>query len=141
MAAVTVILGLCGSGKSTLAEEIAALSGCACFDEGVVPGYPNWEPFLRAVRDERDCVVVEVAYLIETGRQFLAQAVEQTKPGTPIEYICFENNVAVADANCIERALRDPTRDAKGNCQQNQRMSSTYTYPSGAEVRPMHALC
>lgn len=139
MAVVTVILGLCGSGKSTLAAELAA-RGLVSFDEGVVPGLPNWDPFLQAVRADRDCVVVEVAYLRHVGREFLAQAVEQARPGSRIDYICFENNVTVANANCVERARRDPARDAEGNCRQNERTADGYTYPAGAAIRLMHRL-
>jgi hypothetical protein len=138
-AMVTVILGLCGSGKSTLATELAG-QGCALFDEGVFPGYSNWAPFLDAVAEGRDCVVVEVAYNTEDARRFLTQTVEQAKPGTTVKYICFENDLAVANANCIERARRDPTRDALGNCAQNERMSATYKVPQGGEIRRMHRL-
>jgi hypothetical protein len=109
---------------------------CEFFDEGIVPGLPNWDPFLDAVRAGQDCVVVEVAYLAESGREFLAQALEGT--GAAITYICFENDLKTANANCVERARLDPTRDAPGNCVQNDRMSPTYTYPDGAEVRAMH---
>ena len=139
MAVVTVILGLCGSGKSTLAAEFAA-RGFLRFDEGVVPGFPNWEPFLEAARAGLDCVVVEVAYLSNAGREFLAQTVGQANPGSRIDYVCFENDVTVANANCVARARRDATRDAEGNCRQNEHMAQMYTYPDGAEIRPMHRL-
>lgn len=130
MATVTVIIGLCGSGKSRVANRIV---GATLFDEGVAPGWPNCRPFHEALAAGKDCAIVEIAYCVEAKRVKFVNEILTKYPGTTFNWICLENNPAVANTNCRE----DPARtmeQIEGNIAQNARMTAVYTYPPGAVV-------
>ena len=130
MATVTVILGLCGSGKTTFAKQLAAVS---VFDEGVAPGWPKHEAFLDALADGKDCAIVEVAYCFASVRDDFVRETLRRHPETRFNWVCFENDVQGANANCRADARRSPEL-VTGNIDQNERMARDYTYPAGAIV-------
>jgi hypothetical protein len=68
---ITFVLGLCGSGKSTYVRQ---RPDRLAFDEGVVPGLPNYEAFLDAVASGRDCIVIDVLYLVLRARSSIRVA-------------------------------------------------------------------
>ena len=130
LAAITAILGLCGSGKSSLAKRLA---GVELFDEGVAPGWPNHGRFLEALAAGKDCAIVEVAYCIEEQRIEFVNGILARYPGTTFNWLCLENDLAAANANCREDPAR--TKDQiEGNIAQNAWMTEHYTYPPGAVV-------
>lgn len=108
--------------------------GVKRFEEGVVPEQPhNWQRFFDALAEGKDCAIIEVRYLTEPGRQKLVEEVRKVHPDTIFNWVCFENDVATANANC----RNDPKRSkemSEGNVLLNERWTHLYEYPKGAIV-------
>jgi hypothetical protein len=130
VATVTVILGLCGSGKSHFAERMV---GVKLFDEGVLWGWPNWQPFCEALASGKDCAIVEAAFCFESNREVFLKKIREINPDTIVNWICLENNPVAADENCHNDSKR-PKKHIEGNILQNDRVTKLYTYPEGAVI-------
>jgi hypothetical protein len=131
MPTVTFILGLCASGKTYLADGIIA---GAKFDEGFLNDKIQHEALIAALRQGKDCVVIEIAYCLTERRQQIVTEVRAAVPGTHINWICIENDLYRANKNCRERTSK---RDPEGHIKINQQYSPVYTYPDGAVVLKM----
>jgi hypothetical protein len=139
MTELVAILGLCGSGKTHLASQFER-DGYVRFEEGILPindqYAARYRQMLETLRGGQDCVLVEASYCFEQWRRHLIADLQEFVPATTLRWICFDNDVARANANCFRRLATEPYRDVAANCEQNERMSRGYTYPSGAEIRP-----
>jgi len=131
MATVTFILGLCGAGKSWLASRAAV---GAKFDEGFLDDASQHDALIASLRSGNDAVVVEIAYCVEEARIAIVRELERAVPGVSIRWVCFENDLVVANKNCRERMNKG---DAEGHVAINERVSPWYTYPKDALVLPM----
>src|SRR6266404_1335469 len=98
MPKVIFILGLCGSGKSTLADKMLAQNpSIHCIDErfvqGVNPDFDEkYDLLIENLRNGNHCIVIENAYLIEEGRNFIKQKITQDLPHIKFKWIFFEND-------------------------------------------------
>jgi hypothetical protein len=131
MATVTFILGLCGAGKTWLADRIVA---GAKFDEGFLNDSTQHAALIAALRSGQDCVVVEIAYCQEAGRQQIVQELAGAIPNATINWLCIENDLFRANKNCRERTNKG---DAEGHVAINRRVSPVYTYPEGGVILHM----
>ena len=135
MAVVTIILGLCGSGKTFTANKLV---GVKKFDEGFIVEEHQQEELFDSLRAGKDCVVIEIHFCWSEFRDPFIQRVLKEAPGTTIEWIAFENDLATANRNC---RLRENKGDAERHIEINDRLSRKYTMPPGAEVKkifPLH---
>jgi hypothetical protein len=131
VATVTVILGLCGSGKS---HYLKNMSNVEPFEEGAWPdNRKEWKRFLDTLAMGKDCGVIEIAYITEDGRDELVRLVGGRYPDTNFEWICFKNDLATANWNCLNDPER-PRDRAEGNVAQNNCWTHQYTIPKGAVV-------
>ena len=129
---VTFILGLCGSGKS---ELIRQLDADRKFDEGFAWNrHGEHEDLVAALQSGGHCAVIEVAYCVPGPREEFLEKITRAVPGLRVRWICFENDLAQANRNCVDR---NDGRDLKMLFAQNQFLSPAYTYPPGAEIRPV----
>jgi len=127
MPTLTIILGLCGSGKSHLIKLIASEIR---FDEGFLNCKADHEWLFRALKRGEDCAVIEICYCVESYRkQFLAELAHRVKK-VHVRWLCFENDIRRANANCRLR----PTRNPKSHMRINRRVRKEYTYPEGATI-------
>jgi hypothetical protein len=89
--------------------------------------------FFDALAEGNNCAIIEVRYLTQPGRQKLVEEVRKVHPDTIFNWVCFENDVATANANC----RNDPKRSkemSEGNVLLNERWTHLYEYPKGAIV-------
>lgn len=134
MAKVTFILGLCGSGKTFTANKMA---GVKKFDEDFIVEEHQQQELFNAQRGGKDCVVIEVNYCWSEFRDPFVQRLLKEVPGTTIEWIAFENDLATANRNC---QLRENKGDAVRHMEINGRLSRNYTMPPGADVKTIFPL-
>jgi hypothetical protein len=136
---LVAILGLCGSGKTHLASQFER-DRYVRFEEGMLPindeYTARYRQMLETLHGGQNCVLVEASYCFEQCRQHLLTDLQQLVPTVTLRWICFDNDLARANANCLRRLATEPHRDAAANREQNERMSRDYTYPVGAEIRP-----
>jgi hypothetical protein len=135
MATVTFILGLCGSGKSHHANNNFA--GITVFDEGFFIDPAQQARLFSALRDGKDCAVVEIHYCIKENRQTIEAEINQAVPGTLIDYVCFENDLATANENCRKRRNKG---NPKEHIEINERLTLEYTCPPGAIIRKIFSI-
>lgn len=121
---ITVVTGLAGSGKSYFARSLPAdlLMDDDFFD--------RQSDFMAALREDRNCVIVEAAFMFPKNRDLLAQWLGTNVPNAQVEWIFFENDLAAANANCERRRDKDPA----GHIDQNNRNSTLYVIPDGSRV-------
>lgn len=131
-ATVTFILGLCGSGKTHLIERLPA---DLKFDEGFLWNLANeHERLIAALASGKDCIAIEIEYCRQSHREEIVDYIRKAVPNVKIKWLCFENSLAKANKNCRERTDKpDPERHVVIN----QLLSPDYTYPDGAEIRPI----
>jgi len=132
MATLTFILGLCGAGKSTLANRIVAGRK---FDEGFCLQPQQLLDLITELNRGNDCVVVEIAFCRAEKREVLVRELESKVPDVRINWLCFENDLAIANKNCRERT--DKEGDPETLVGINRNLSRDYTYPDGAVVLKM----
>jgi hypothetical protein len=133
MPSVTFILGLCGSGKSWLANHISA---DIKFDEGFWLSErraANVAALVATLRGGGNALVVEVEFCLEAARQQILEELSVV-PGIAVHWICIENELRTANENCRRRKNHG---NADTQVQINEQLSLNYTYPDGAEIRPM----
>jgi hypothetical protein len=144
MPVVTFIFGLCGAGKSEAAKELAS-KGSEILDEGsafsvplgefISPAkYAKLQEYLKA---GKDCAVVEASLYVESFRQ---EALDYLKgiPDVEVRWIGFENDPDTANHNCTHRKNKG---DPEGHVRLNNRWTKNpYTFPDGAERRPIYKL-
>lgn len=133
MPTVTFILGLCGSGKSWIANRMSA---DIKFDEGFWLADrrgANMSALRAALNGGGNALVVEVAFCQEDARQEV-RAELSVIPDVEVRWICIENALAVANENCQRRKGH---RHAEKQVRINETLSRRYTYPAGADNRPM----
>ena len=104
------------------------------FDENFLHEIGQHERLIKALRSGKDCVVIEIAYCAETERQKIVREIQQAVPNVKIKWICFENDLEMANKRCRERKNKG---DPKGHIEINQRVSQRYKFPEGAEIRPI----
>ena len=134
-----IILGLCGSGKSLLATELES-AGCLKFDEGVYKWWAgsSYGKLMTAIADGKDCVIVDIAYIVERERAELVADIRAHRPDAKVRWICFENDPERANENCRRDPRRTPEQIAS-NLKQNALLTRGYSFPAGAEIRPIVA--
>src|SRR5262245_55003945 len=121
-ASLTLILGLCGSGKSYTLDRLDAEvksphDGFALNHNGEI------EYVIEALRAGRSCAVVEIAYCERGARASFLTWVRREVPAVEIRFICFENDVQKANANCVRR---DDGRDLQRLFAINKHFSASY---------------
>src|ERR1700730_2405924 len=87
---VTFILGYCGSDKTHLADEMVTAHGVHKFDEDFLTDRVQHQQLIQNLRDNRDCIVIEIAYCWEHERQSIIEMLNREVPGVAIEWVCFE---------------------------------------------------
>jgi len=132
---VVIVLGLSGSGKSKLASELEA-AGFLKFDEGVYKWWSgsSYGKLMTSVANGKDCVVVDIAYMVERERAELIADLRAQRPDADVRWICFENNLERANENCRRDRRRTPEQ-VVGNLKQNALLTRGYSFPRGAEIR------
>ena len=135
MPVVTFILGLCGSGKSWLAERMKS-EGVEVIDESFLTD-ENVRRLVDTLRNGRECAVVERAFLKEDARRWITNLLGKEVPGVVVRWECFENDLATANHNCLHRKEK---ADPAGHISMNEQMHKEYSYPAGANIRPIHKL-
>jgi hypothetical protein len=99
---------------------------------------------VEGLRAGKDCVVAEIAYYQEAHRRWVS-AVVGLFPGYIIEWVCYENDQAAAEANCRRdlAAGRRTSEQCAANLSQNAATmqafgAGAYSFPDGAIIRPIH---
>lgn len=133
MPTATFVLGLCGSGKSWHADRIQADVKC---HEGFWlrdRKAANLAAVAATLRGGGDIVVTEIAFCCEPARRELVSLLRAI-PNVTVRWVCIENNLEQANANCRQRQAHG---DARVQIEINTKLSPNYTYPGEAEVLPM----
>jgi len=102
MPTVTFVLGLCGSGKSWLADRIPA---DIKFHDGfwlAERRSANVAALIGTLRGGGEAVIVEIAFCWAPARQEILQALFAV-PDLSVRWICIENDLRKANANCLRR--------------------------------------
>lgn len=132
MATLTFILGLCGSGKTWLADRIVAARK---FDEGFLRDADQHAALFECLRNNQDCVVVEISYCDASYRKQILEKLKTANiPGMTITWLCIENDLYRANKNCRERTNKG---DPEEHIKINQELSRFYTYPDGGVILKM----
>ena len=115
------------------------------FEEGLLPPrlvaqfgldpqlLDEWHRFLDALAAGKNCAVIEIKYIAEVYRIDLVKEARERYPDTNFEWICFKNDLATANWNCMNDPER-PRDRAEGNVAQNNCWTHQYTIPKGAVV-------
>jgi hypothetical protein len=115
------------------------------FEEGLLPPrlvaqlgldpqlLDEWHRFLDALAAGKNCAVIEIKYIAEVYRIDLVKEARERYPDTNFEWICFKNDLATANWNCLNDPER-PRDRAEGNVAQNNCWTHQYTIPKGAVV-------
>ncbi len=108
------------------------------FDEGFLWNH-NAEHLrlVQALRSGKRGAVVEIAYCQKEQRDHFIAWVTCLVPGVKIAWVCFENDLVKANANCLKRTNKG---DAERHLAINRALHSKYSYPDGADVRRIHEL-
>ena len=77
MATVTLILGYCCSGKTHLADEMVKTLGVRKFDENFLNDMGQHTQLIEALRNNIDCVVIEIEYCLDKPRQAVIQKLKR----------------------------------------------------------------
>jgi len=140
MATVTFVLGYCGSGKSFVADQMER-NGARKWDEGFAmeENLPrNLQDLVDTLRAGRDCVVVEIQFCSKENRDTITTLLKAKVPDVKIEWLAFENNLALANENCRRRRNKG---DAEIHVQTNTvGIGDKYTIPEGATLRAIYRL-
>jgi hypothetical protein len=136
MATVTVILGYCCSGKTHLADEMVKTLGVTKFDEGFLNDSAQHAQLIEALRNNIDCVVVEIEYCLEEPRQFIVEKLKREVPGVSVKMEFFEANLQKANENCRRENHKG---DPEGHIWINtHRIGSGYKIPPGVTPREIY---
>ena len=140
---VTFVLGLAGSGKTHLIQWMK-------HDWMVEEDFftPTWfdikhAELVKHLQNGNNCVVSELQLLTESVRDaYVARLTYDVGDPTPsINWICFENNLEVANHNCRRRTNKPSGRGSpEQHVQQNNAFAPAYTIPNGAIVMKIHRL-
>lgn len=145
MKKITFILGLCASGKSFRANKIAEKTKALLIDEGFIPGIgplfeENYKKVVKQLNENKECVVIEIAYCQEIARNFITEQLERDVPDVQIKWLCIDNNLEIANKNVEIRESKKVNGDANGHIDINNRVSKIYTYPDDGEIIPIFDL-
>jgi hypothetical protein len=127
-----LVTGLAGSGKT---ELVKCLEADLLFDDNL-PGprfLENLNVLSAALREGKRCIVVEGSLMLADWRERFLTLLATFAPGTVPEWLCFENDLAQANANCRTRLDKNP----EGHVAQNERTSPLYTLPAGVVPIPV----
>ncbi len=131
---LTLIIGLCGSGKSELIKQLD-VDPKLRFDEGFDWNHEGQhEAIVAALQVDKNCAATEVEYCRTEPRETFVAKIRNAVPDANIEYICFENDLAQANRNCVNRK---DGRDIRVLLAQNGRLSPQYTFPADARCLPV----
>ena len=83
--------------------------------------------------------MIEIRYLNEVGRRELMDNVRARHPSTVFNWVCFENDLETANANCRNDLDRDEERTMR-DLAHNAEWTTMYEYPEGAIVLKMFRL-
>src|SRR5688572_18856351 len=83
-----------------------------------------------ALRSGKSCAVVKISYCDPMPRIAFEWEIRKAVPDVQLQYICFENDLQKANANCRRR--RDG-RDIQMLYAINGDVSASYTIPPGAD--------
>jgi hypothetical protein len=139
MATVWLIVGYCGSGKSHRASQMLETQRVQRkFDEGFLDSVVQHSELIQALRDDLDCVVVEINYCLEAQRRSITEELEREVPGVRIEWEYFEANLETANQNC--RIRKNKPEDPRGykHIYINGIIGSNYRIPHGVTPLPIH---
>jgi hypothetical protein len=134
MPTVTFILGLCGSGKSKFAELLKDVN---LIDERF---FDRKDELIKALTAGKNCAIVEIALCKEDMRDQIVRDLQGSVPNLKINWVCIENDLAKANANCKrERKDKDPADyNPAGHIHMNTQIyGPAYTYPEGAIILKM----
>ncbi len=132
MATVTFILGYCCSGKTYLADEMVKTLGVKKFEEGFRDDMNKHAQLIKALRNNIDCVVVEIDYCLEQRRQSIVEKLKREIPEVTVNFVFFEANLDKANENCRRSNHKD---DPEGHIWINtHRIGSGYKIPPGEIV-------
>ena len=130
---VVGIAGLPGCGKSRLISEYQA-KGFATFDDINANKKGGWIQNIILVRSliasGKDVAISDIMFCEDGWRDRL-----QSDLGTPIHWICFENNPPICASNCRYRASKNPHQILAMELAMIDRLAPAY-HPVG-EIRPV----
>jgi len=129
---LTLVLGLAGSGKSHYFEN--HLSGYNRLFDG------NYAELLGLLRSGKYCVLTELKYMNPANRDPFVESVQHAVPRVTIEYVCFENNLEIANSNCRVRSNKPNDPLGTAHIQNNTIASQVYRYPKGVTPIKIHVL-
>ncbi|MBI3001604.1 MAG: hypothetical protein HYY46_24585 [Deltaproteobacteria bacterium] len=133
MATVTLILGYCCSGKTYLADQMVKTLGVRKFEEGFLNDTARHAQLNEALRNNIDCVVVEIEYCLEKPRQSIVEKLKREVPGLTVQLEFFEANLHKANENCRRENHKG---DPEGHIWINtHRIGSGYKIPPGVIPR------
>jgi hypothetical protein len=145
---LTVIVGLPGSGKSALIRsEFPAGSVAKCVEDfhersldnsHTVTSSQYYREVLGHLRGGRDCVIADIAFTDASQREAIRCAFQADVPGVVISWIYFKND----PRQCMTNVLGDTSRgDWLARAGGIVHWSPRYSYPDGADIRPVYAAC
>lgn len=138
MAAVTFILGYSCSGKTYLADQMVKTLGVTKFEEGFLADTARHAQLIGALRNNIDCVVVEIEYCLEQPRQSIVEKLKREVPGVTVRFEFFEANLQKANENCRRANHKG---DPEGHIWINTyRIGSGYKIPPGVIPREIYEI-
>ena len=112
--------------------------GVLRFDEGFLHDQAQHRDLFEALRNDFDCVVVEIEYCVPASLNSIVEEVKREVPGVTIRYEYFEADLDKANQNCRRRKnKRDPEAHIGIN---THRIGSRYTIPAGVQPRDIYVL-
>lgn len=138
MATVTFILGYCASGKSHLADEMEKTLGVKKFDEGFLNDGTQHMQLIEALRNNIDCVVIEIEYCLGKPRESIVEELKKGVPGVTIKWECLEADLQIANENCWRGNHKgNPAGHVWIN---THRIGSNYKIPAGVIPRKIYQI-
>jgi hypothetical protein len=128
---ITLIIGLCGSGKTVLANQLRRKTGARIFESPCKR--KTFPEILECLGRGEDCIVEEISLCFLPTREKIAQPLSGVND-LQVEWICFENDIESANWNVEHRTNKG---DPEGHKGVNARVHPHYTYPTGAEIKPI----
>lgn len=132
-----LVLGLAGSGKS---HVINALAKDFVIEENFAPAEDrNIAALVCALNAGEYCIVSERKYRSKKERDtFIARVKASVNPPPAIHFMCFENDLAAANHNCMYRENKDGDPGGKIHVAQNEGDTLSYEIPENAVVLKIH---